>query len=153
MLYVCSSGKGLDWIDCKLLPKTSEYSCNKNNSLFFLCTYMYIYRYLVYVSLEKRLKRIFSHHQSLIKIARDCLTTLYHFYFFLHNNFKLVWIIVDLCHTWRGQVQFRSILNEHHELRQNNVRTPRTQPGNGGKFSVFWYFCYENNQIKTTTET
>ena len=55
-------------------------------------------------------------------------------------------------HTWRGQVQFRSILNEHHELRQNNVRTPRTQPGNGGKFSVFRYFCYVNNQIKTTTE-
>ena len=97
LMYVCSSGKGLDWIDCKLLPKTSEYSCNKNNSLFFLCTYMYIYRYLVYVSLEKRLKRIFSHHQSLIKIARDCLTTLYHFYFFLHNDFKLVWITVDLC--------------------------------------------------------
>ena len=32
------------------------------------------------------------------------------------------------------------------------VRTPRTLPGNGGKFSVFWYFCYVNNQIKTTTE-
>ena len=32
------------------------------------------------------------------------------------------------------------------------VRTPRTQPGNVGKFSVFWYFCYVNNQIKTTTE-
>ena len=32
------------------------------------------------------------------------------------------------------------------------VRTPRTQPGNVGKFSVFWCFCYVNNQIKTTTE-
>ena len=27
-----------------------------------------------------------------------------------------------------------------------------TQPANAGKFSVFRYFCYANNQIKTTTE-
>ena len=49
----------------------------------------------------------------------------------------VLYIDHSISHTWRGQVQFRSIFNEHHELRQNNVQTPRTQPGNGGKFSVF----------------